>query len=180
MQISTGYPFLVILALFIGLSGCASKPERASCDQRDWFEIGRTDGARGTTNDQLNRHRDDCGPKGRSDWDTMYANGRNAGLVEYCSPENAVQLGKSGIAYMFVCPPTTEAEFLAGYRKGQRLRELELETRQLESRIESLNEKLTTVEDDSEKKRVGEELAKLQARHQENQEELGRTFSKSQ
>lgn len=180
MRSGVGKSILTILALVTALSGCVSKPEKASCDQRDWFELGRSDGARGTTSDKLNRHREDCGPKPRSDWDTMYANGRNAGLVEYCSPENALELGKSGIPYLYVCPVTMEQEFLKGYRKGQRARELEVETRQLDTQIDFVTQRLNTAADEAEKKNLNEELGKLQAQKSEITDELERTGSKSQ
>jgi hypothetical protein len=181
MRVGVGYQFLFIFALGCVLNACASgKTERASCDQRDWFELGRNDGSRGSTNDQLNKYREDCGgAKSRPDWDRMYANGRNAGLVEYCSSANALELGKSGIPYMFVCPPTMESEFLAGYRKGQRARELELESHKLETEIDTLNQKLA-ITSGEEKVALQEELGKLTAKKSETEQELNKTISKRQ
>lgn len=174
------YSFLLIFSGSLALIGCASKTEKAACDQRDWFELGRNDGARGNTNDQLPKHRDDCGSsKNRPDWERMYANGRNAGLVEYCSAANAVELGKSGIPYMFVCPPTMESEFLAGYRKGQRARELEVESRKIEAELELLNQKLALTAGED-KVALQEEIGKLTAKKSDLEHELNRTVSKSQ
>ena len=102
----------------------------------------------------------------------MYTNGRNAGLVEYCTAENAYQLGRMGIAYMYVCPSTIENKFLSGYRKGQRARELEIENKKLDGRIDSVAEKLNQSANDFERLRLTAELAQLQATRSKNQKEM--------
>ncbi len=175
-----GYQTIIILAFAAAFSGCATKPAIAGCDQRDWFELGRHDGAQGSTDDQLNKHTRDCRKNFRADWETMYINGRNAGLVEYCTPENAFELGKMGLAYMYVCPSTVEPQFLTGYRKGQRTRELEMENKKLEGKIDTIAEKLNTSSNDFEKTRMSTELIQLQARKSQNEEELTKSFSKRQ
>ncbi len=172
---------LLVLFTFLSLAACASRPaDKASCDQRDWFELGRHDGAQGATEDILNRHSKDCRKQFRSDWETMYANGRNAGLVEYCSPDNGFQLGKMGIAYMYVCPSTMESKFLSSYRKGQRARELEIENKKLDSKIDTISEKLSASRNEFEKARMGHEIIQLQAQKSQIENELNKTFSKSQ
>ncbi len=175
-----GCQTLIFLTLAMALSGCAGRQTVAGCDQRDWFELGRHDGAQGVTDDQLNKHSRDCRKQIRSDWETMYINGRNAGLVEYCTAENAFELGKMGLAYMFVCPSTVEPQFLSGYRKGQRARELEMENKKLEGKIDNISEKLNTSSNDFEKTRMTTELMQLQARKSQNETELNRNFSKRQ
>ena len=176
---STYQIFMTLMFAVAVFSGCASKPTVAGCEQRDWFELGRRqDGAQGATEDQLSKHARSCGKEFRPDWETMYTNGRNAGLVEYCTPENAFELGKMGLAYMFVCPSTVEPQFLSGYRKGQRARELEIENKKLEGKIDTISERLTTSNGDFDKARVVTELMQLQARKTQNEEEL--TNSKRQ
>ena len=172
---------LLFLFTFLTLAACASRPtDKATCDQRDWFELGRHDGAQGSSEELLKRHVKECRKQFRSDWETMYANGRNAGLVEYCTPENAFELGKMGIAYLYVCPSTMEPKFLANYRKGQRARELEIENKKLESKIDTISEKLNTTRNDFEKVRMSNEIIQLQAQKSQVETELNKSYSKRQ
>src|SRR6202042_1372132 len=101
--------------------GCVEKqivPDKTACEQTDWYELGRQDGSQGQPTDRLNKHQKACA-KVEPDWETVYTNGRNAGLVEYCEPKNGYELARMGIAYYYVCPSTVEAQFLSSYRKGQ-------------------------------------------------------------
>jgi hypothetical protein len=125
------------------IAGCASAPEKISCAQRDWYEVGRQDGAQGSTLDHLAKYKVECGHDFNSSWESLYTNGRNAGLVEFCSPDNAYQLGRMGIAYMYVCPSTVEEEFLIGYRKGQDARHLEVANKKKRAQNEADSERFS-------------------------------------
>ncbi len=171
---------VVVVALGLGLTACTSpSAQKANCGERDWFELGRHDGAQGSADDKLQKYTKDCRKQG-GDIETMYTNGRNAGLVEYCTPENAFELGRMGIAYMYVCPSTVEPKFLVSYRKGQRARELEIENKKIDSRIDSLSEKLNQSANDFERRRLTTELAQLQAERTKNEEEMNKTYSRRQ
>src|SRR3954469_4991476 len=108
------------------VSACASKTEKASCERRDWYELGRRDGSQGLPLDRMIEYKKECGEQFNSSGETVYMNGRNAGLVEFCLPENAYELGLMGMSYLFVCPSTMETDFLASFRKGQQARVLQL------------------------------------------------------
>ncbi len=166
-----------LIAIAISLSACASKSvDRAGCDQRDWYELGRHDGAQGSTNDQLSKYSSDC-RRLRPDWESMYANGRNAGLVEYCTSENGFELGRMGITYMYVCPSQLEPAFLSGYRKGQRARALEIENKNLDTKIDLMTEKLDQASQEFERGQLARELKQLRAKREQNQKELNKTVS---
>jgi len=141
MRVGSGTVSLFILILAAAVSGCQSKPVVAGCEQRDWFELGRTDGAQGTSENKLKKYAMECPKQFRSEWETMYTNGRNAGLNEYCSPENAYELGRSGQTYLYVCPSTMEPQFLGDYRRGQRARELEIANKHVRQKSESEQDK---------------------------------------
>lgn len=174
--------FWILIVAAAGLSACAStSSQKVACQERDWFELGRHDGAQGSTEEKFERHAQECRrQKLDSDVETMYTNGRNAGLVEYCTPENAFELGRMGIAYMYVCPSTVEPRFLTSYRKGQRARELEIENKKLDGKIETVSEKLNQSANDFERLRLTSEIAQLQAERQKNQKEMDRVYSKRQ
>lgn len=60
-----------------------------------------------------------------------YHSGRMAGLVQYCQPFNAYQVGRTGATYKVgLCPSHLEKKFLEGLSQGQRV--LFLETTNLE------------------------------------------------
>jgi len=125
------------------VSGCTSTQEKVSCAQRDWYETGRQDGAQGATLDRLAKHRVECGHEFNSSWESLYTNGRNAGLVEFCAPENAYQMGRMGIAYLYVCPSTVEEQFLTSYRKGQEFRQLEVSNRKRRAQNEKNQDQMS-------------------------------------
>ncbi len=157
---------------FIGLiSGCAGKQEKASCEQRDWYESGRRDGSQGATLDRLANYKKECGSQFSSFSETIYINGRNSGLVEYCAPSNSYELGRMGIAYFYVCPSITEPEFLTGYRRGQAARKLEIENQKLDMEIDTLLSKLNGEPSTYARREIAsalEDLRKARAKNDKN------------
>lgn len=133
-----------LMALFL-LSACSTTPlaERFSCANSDWYEIGRRDGASGAPPERWSHYHEKCGDRIDPQSEDMYRNGRNSGLVEYCTPANAFELGRMHIAYNSVCPPQMEPLFVQAYDKGSHARELDLESKRLSQRIEQLAQKLT-------------------------------------
>jgi hypothetical protein len=144
--------------------GCASTPsdQKFSCERSDWYEIGRRDGSSGLPAKKLNDYRQECGNKLRADDETLYTNGRNAGLVEYCTPQNAFELGRMKLTYYYVCPSTVEPSFLSAYKKGGKARNLEMENQKLAAKIEDLSQKMNAQEVESAKRRdIASEINEL-------------------
>jgi hypothetical protein len=162
------------IALVFFAVGCSSagKVEKLSCEQKDWYEIGRTDGAKGATLDIFNQRKGECADGFSAYWETMYNNGRNAGLVEFCAPENSFELGRMGIAYHYVCPSTMEAAFLEGYRKGQKARELEIANQKLDAEIDALLTRLANENNQYEKREIASELDDLRKTRAKNERNL--------
>ena len=165
---------LFALSATLLIAGCASAPEKISCAQRDWFESGRHDGAQGSTLDHLAKHKAECGHDFNSSWESLYTTGRNAGLVEFCSPDNAYQLGRMGIAYMYVCPSTVEEEFLVGYRKGQDARHLEVANKKIDAAIDETTNKLNLSDNSAERRELASELEQLKKKRAQNEKTLDR------
>ncbi|MGE4131349.1 MAG: DUF2799 domain-containing protein [Bdellovibrionales bacterium] len=156
----------------IGLGACASKPEKPTCEARDWYELGRRDGAQGSSTEQLHRYATDCRKAAAAEWETMYTNGRNAGLVEYCSPDNGYELGRMGHTYLYVCPSTVEPQFLSSYRRGQRVRDLEISSKKISSKIETVAEQINRSQNQFERLKLTSELAKLEAERSQVEKKL--------
>lgn len=162
----------LMLSLFMVFAGCTSAPERVSCAQRDWYESGRHDGAQGATLDRLAKYKVECGNEFNSAWESLYTNGRNAGLVEFCAPDNAFQLGRSGISYLYVCPSTVEELFLSAYRKGQEARQLEVANKKIDAKIDETLGKLNNVESKAERRELASEIEELKKARAQNEKSL--------
>lgn len=160
------------LSIPLVIAGCTSTAERVSCAQRDWYESGRHDGAQGATLDRLARYKVECGNEFNSAWESLYTNGRNAGLVEFCSPDNAFQLGRMGLSYMYVCPSTVEELFLNAYRKGQEARRLEVSNKKIDAKIDENLSKLNNVETKNERRELASEIEALKKKRAQNEKSL--------
>lgn len=109
------------------------------CAHMDWYEIGRLDGLSGTPLSKLEEHKLQCPDGPGAVHEEMYTNGRDAGLVDYCSVQGGLEAGKNGEEYKNVCPAHLEPVFLANFRLGQKIRELESENEDLDARIRNLS-----------------------------------------
>ena len=142
-------------------TGCASRAERFGCSDKDWYELGRRDGVQGLTLTRADRYAQECPSDFTAEKETMYANGRNAGLVEYCDVANAYDLGRMGLAYQGVCPVLSEPDFLKEFRRGQAARQAELEKRKVETQISRLTEELDHTNDLDERAQLADEIRAL-------------------
>ena len=163
--------FLVITSTLV-LSGCITALEKPSCAKMDWYEIGRSDGAQGMDLDVLNKHKLTCGESFSENAETIYTNGRNAGLVDYCSEENGYDMGRMGVLYTYVCPSTMEPQFLTQYEKGQDARQLELENAKLDARIATIFQRLNIAQSRGEKSDLQFELKTIQRLRAQNDKTL--------
>ncbi|MES2962641.1 MAG: DUF2799 domain-containing protein [Bdellovibrionota bacterium] len=134
-------------ALFvIGLASCSHQSKTAvadACAGIDWWETGRTDGVSGHSTFRLDDHKRRCN-SGESPVDVdLYLNGRDAGLIDFCTPQQGFSAGRSGANYENVCPLHLEETFLRSYDAGVRLSKLENQDTELESRIANLSRLLS-------------------------------------
>ena len=112
---------LVSLAL---LGGCATMSQQ-ECQVTDWRTVGYEDGARGAAADAIGRYRKTCAKHGVAPDFQAYQAGRQEGLRTYCQPHTGFDLGARGGSYRGICPADLEPDFLAAYRDGRQLNELE-------------------------------------------------------
>ncbi len=98
-------------------SGCATlSPEQ--CVSANWYQVGLADGAAGFGADRVAAHANACAKQRVVPDASLYAEGREDGLRDYCTTESGLEAGRNGVAYRGVCPDDTEAGFLTGYRLG--------------------------------------------------------------
>lgn len=147
-------------ALLAGASGCATLSE-GECHTADWYQIGRADGQRGYERARLYEHRKACAEYGIRPDATAYYRGRQVGLAAYCTPRNGFDEGRAGHVYRGVCPPGYESRFLAAYRDGQDVHEVEEEIEDVERDIDR-NERIL---DDKDSEQAERREARRDLRH---------------
>lgn len=168
--------FIVIAASAALISSCATQPPQSlsNCSNYDWYEFGRRDGARGLNLDRLEHFQNLCGEAFSGENQTMYLNGRNAALVEFCTPRNGFELGRLNIAYQAVCPMNLEEPFLQAYQKGTEARELELENKRISNRMNELSSLLGNLRAPNTEKadQLRDELEDLRRSRAQNEQQL--------
>lgn len=129
----------VMCALFLG--ACASLSE-SDCHLGDWEQVGFRDGQNGRPLARFDEHREACMHYGVSPAELPYRAGRERGLNFYCTPNNALAVGRRGESYAGVCPAWAESIFLPAYEVGrdiyvarQRVERIEQDRRMIEARL---------------------------------------------
>lgn len=129
-----GVAALALLAAYT-LTGCATLSE-GECQTADWYQIGRQDGSSGFTRERLFKHREACAEYGVRPLPNRYYEGREVGLQQYCTPRTGFDEGREGHPYRDVCPVNAEQPFLAAYRKGETIHEVDSEIEDVEREID--------------------------------------------
>ena len=143
------------------LASCASLSEE-ECLTGDWRSIGFADGAAGRTADYIERHREACAPSGIApDLDAWLA-GRAQGLQQYCTPQNAYSVGRSGRSLSPVCSGPGVTELNRAHQRGLRYHRVGQEIRDTEGEIAALQSELGDLAADApERGRIQAEIARL-------------------
>ncbi len=111
---------LAAIASTMLLASCASM-SADECLYADWRAIGYEDGSVGALPSAVTGRRQACAKAGVTPDMLAYLEGREAGLVHYCTPANGFLAGESGASYSGVCARHDEASFLDQYRAGAHL-----------------------------------------------------------
>ena len=134
-------PRLLLLATLLALTGCATLSE-SDCGQGDWFGIGESDALGGYTPDRLARHDEACAKYGVAPDPRGYRAGYEQGLVGFCVPPQAFELGRRGASYYRQCPPPAEADFLPAYDLGRDVYTIDQDLIRIEVEIERLRDEV--------------------------------------
>ncbi|MFB6348450.1 DUF2799 domain-containing protein [Moraxella sp. ZJ142] len=89
------YIMIGILAVMGMVAGCATMTAN-ECRSADWYAVGVKDGNRGESWQRLMQHGKACAKVGIVPDEAAWERGRDAGLVQYCTPSNAYYKGLSG------------------------------------------------------------------------------------
>ena len=126
---------LLLGSLILLGSGCATLSE-GECYTADWYQLGRMDGQQGYERSRLYDHRKACAEYGVRPDATAYYRGRQVGLATYCTAANGYDEGRAGHSYRGVCPAKYERRFLAAYRDGKLVHEVEEDIEAVERDID--------------------------------------------
>ncbi len=166
----------MLFLLVFSTWGCVSPQTQSFCKNADWYELGRRDGSMGRAADSLESYQNECAETMTESFQAMYLNGRDRGLIEFCTPQNGYSLGQSGELYYYVCPFHLEGDFLTAFKKGRRVLALQRENLNLERKMESILTQVQSVESPS---RTERELKNLKSLRAHNDKELSRIETQS-
>lgn len=153
------------------LSGCATMSEK-ECLTANWHDQGYRDGSRGWPASRVMDHSEACAGVGVVPDMGRYRKGHARGVLEYCTPANAVSEGRAGQPYRNVCPARLEGEFLLYYRQGQRAYEAQRRVDRLNQESSQLERELKKAKDADSRHRLRKELRDLDRRLERARDDL--------
>ena len=173
---------LLLAALCLGLSGCKTAPETPQeCAKTDWGRQGAQAVARGEPlTSAWQRTSKNCQTLGVPTDQPAFNARWQAGLAGYCTPRNALALGRSGDGYQGICPkdaaanatPQGDSTFRAAHDLGRVLRSADEDVAGVERQIREAENVLRDEKKGESDKRIA--TARLRALPTALQEALSR------
>lgn len=135
---------LSIILISSLLASCASLSPQLSCEGTNWFELGRQAGRQGQPLKEEWNLESICG-QDRTLYQQKFAileTGYQSGLSEFCSPENAFNLGRLGLEKQANCPERFQENYSKAFNQGLRYAQLEKSSLDTDKRIEKISDEL--------------------------------------
>ena len=140
-----------LAALTAGLSGCATLSVE-ECQVANWYDIGYRDGVAGKSWSELAAHSKACAKAHIVPDQNAWEQGRQAGLKQYCTTDNAYRVGLAGKAFRgSECPAHLYQTLTDANRYGRSIY-------QAEESLKTLQKEIKTLKEEYEKLRNGENL----------------------
>lgn len=136
--------FVTISALFAVIAGCASMSQD-ECLSADWYTIGFEDGSRGYAQNHIGNHRKSCAKHGVTPNFENYTKGHSRGLVHYCVPNTAFNLGSQGRIFPQLCRGLSTPEMEDAFDLGRDAYAIQQEISQLSKERETLESELSQI-----------------------------------
>ncbi len=132
---------LCVLIFVLSLPSCATLTQE-QCTAGAWERIGAADGAAGRALSYVDNHREACAPLGITPDVQRWAQGRQQGLRQYCTPDTAYALGRRGDGINPVCTTAERRAMVRGHQAGLRYFTLTRQIASLDHRRHDLIDKL--------------------------------------
>lgn len=130
-----------VLAISIIMTSCATL-SKTECQIADWYQIGLNDGRYGYDWSRLASHTKACAKVNITPNQTLWEQGRQEGLLSYCTVNNAYRIGLKGSYINQVCPTALAQELGQANLYGRRVNQLYKEKEQKQTEIKTLQEQL--------------------------------------
>lgn len=118
--------FVLIIACLAVLGGCASMSKK-ECLSANWQYQGELDGRSGLPLSTIDRHAKACAKVSVAPDEMQYVDGRERGLLYYCTADVGLAEGRRNREYQDVCPAESEPAFLESYIDGLELKLVEID-----------------------------------------------------
>ncbi len=161
----------IVLVAVVLISSCASMTEN-ECLTVNWLDQGFRDGRNGQALSRLEEHRQACAKVGVTPNRQLYFQGRDQGILHYCSPQNALQEGLKGQPYRNACPAHLEHGFLVAYDKGKQIYDAEQRVEKLNQQSSQLENTLKKENDQEERRYLRQELRDIDRQLQQAREDM--------
>lgn len=158
-------------AVALTMGGCASMSEK-ECLSANWQEQGYRDGRNGHPASRVEDHREACAGVGVVPDTEQYRKGRDQGVLEYCTPENAAREGRAGRSYRNACPAWLEGTFLTYHRLGYQAYQAQQRLDSLNRQMEQTQRNLDQEKKEDKRRELREELRSLDRRLYQARQEL--------
>lgn len=110
----------IFIASLSALAACTPHLSKNQCIATNWYQLGFADGSAGQAKRDLAKDVSDCARFNIEVNVKPYASGWRKGVREFCSPDNAYQLGVRGQANPQLCPADLSKQFARSWRRGIR------------------------------------------------------------
>lgn len=160
-----------LAAAAVLVSSCASMSEQ-ECLSANWLDQGFRDGRSGQPLTRFQEHRQACAKVGIRPDQRLYLQGREQGIVHYCTPSNAIEEGRLGRQYRNACPAHLEHEFFLAYERGKQVYDAEQGIEKLNRESKQLEQRLKTDKDKDSRRSIRQELRDLDRQLQGAREDV--------
>jgi hypothetical protein len=111
---------VVAIAGFAALTGCETMSAE-ECAVADWRALGYQDAAaRGSS--RFADRAESCAERGIQADNAAYGAGMEAGMYQFCRPENGFAFARGGNSFSGACPSELAQDFSIAFQDGQRVR----------------------------------------------------------
>lgn len=154
---------VLVILLFLSVKAFAISADK--CQSTDWFAVGRDSGFKAEPEEKVLKIQKDCQKKGVEMSIDQYKKGWMAGISQYCSHDNAYQLGFKRKSASKNCPVEFKNDFDQFYAWGKDAFKLEKELKGKESKLKAKAKALNSIE--KKKESLEKEVKKLEGQVKE-------------